>query len=83
MTTHTSPADAQPATSATPDAAQMPAPTRRRLKSLFTPDQLAVLTARSDVRGAWAIASTWGVIAAAFAVLALWPTRSRSCWPAP
>ncbi len=70
MTPHTRSAGAS---SATPDAAQMPAPTRRRLKDLFTPAQLAVLTARSDVRGAWAIASTWGVIAAAFAVLAVWP----------
>ncbi|TDP87964.1 fatty acid desaturase [Aquabacterium commune] len=74
MTPDTHAADAiQPVHSATPDAAQMPAPTRRKLKALFTPEQLAVLTKRSDVRGAWAIASTWGVIAAAFAVLAVWP----------
>lgn len=57
--------------SATPQS--LPTPTRSRLKDLFTPDQLAVLTARSDAWGAWAIASTWGVIAAAFAVLAMWP----------
>lgn len=59
--------------SATPKAQDMPAPTRRKLKALFTPEQLAVLTQRSDWRGAWAIASTWGVIAAAFWVLATWP----------
>ena len=58
---------------ATPPAAQMPAPTRRKLKSLFSEAQLAVLTQRSDIRGAWAIVSTWCVIAAAFAVLAVWP----------
>lgn len=51
----------------------MPAATRRKLSELFTPDQIAWLTQRSDLRGAWAIASTWGVIATAFAVLALWP----------
>ena len=40
--------------SATPDATQMPAPTRRRLKALFTPEQLEVLTRRSDWRRTWA-----------------------------
>src|SRR5690606_26685565 len=50
-----------------------PAVTKRRLRDLFTPEQLATLTARSDWRGAWALASTWGVIALTFAVLAQWP----------
>jgi len=51
----------------------LPAVTKRRLKDLFTREQMAVLTARSDLWGAWAIASTWGVIALAFASLAHWP----------
>lgn len=59
--------------SATPRTEDMPAATRRKLSELFTPEQIAWLTQRSDLRGAWAIASTWGVIAAAFAGLALWP----------
>jgi fatty acid desaturase len=59
--------------SATPRTEDMPAATRRKLSELFTPEQIAWLTQRSDLRGAWAIASTWGVIAGAFAVLALWP----------
>ncbi|WP_286742806.1 fatty acid desaturase family protein [Aquabacterium sp. UBA2148] len=58
--------------SATPT--ELPTATRRRLKDLFTREQLATLTERSDWLGAWAIASTWGVIAAAFAVLAWWPS---------
>jgi fatty acid desaturase len=58
-------------TSATP--AELPPATKRRLKDLFTAEQMAVLTARSDARGAWAIASTWGSIALTFAVLARWP----------
>lgn len=58
--------------SATP--ADLPAVTKRRLRDIFTAEQMAVLTARSDWRGAWAVASTWGVIALAFAVLARWPT---------
>jgi fatty acid desaturase len=58
-------------TSATPT--DLPAVTKRRLKDLFTREQMAALTARSDLWGAWAVASTWGVIAAAFAALAYWP----------
>lgn len=58
-------------TSSTP--AEMPPVTRRRLSELFTREEIAQLTARSDWRGAWAIVSTWGIIASAFAVLALWP----------
>lgn len=66
---------AQPLTqahTATPD--EVPGVTRRKLKSLFTPEQLAVLTQRSDWRGAWAIASTWGLIFASFALLAWQPS---------
>lgn len=57
--------------SATPT--ELPQATRRKLKDLFTKEQLAMLTTRSDLWGAWAVASTWAVIAAAFAVLAMWP----------
>lgn len=57
--------------SATPTV--LPAATRRKINELFTREQIALLTARSDWRGAWAIASTWGIIAATFAVLARWP----------
>lgn len=60
-----------PIESATPTT--LPPATRRRLKDLFTPEQLATLTTRSDAWGAWAIASTWGVIVGAFAMLAMWP----------
>lgn len=58
-------------TSSTPT--ELPQATRRRLSELFTREEIAQLTARSDWRGAWAIASTWAVIFGAFALLALWP----------
>lgn len=58
-------------TSATP--ADLPLVTKRRLRDIFTAEQISMLTARSDWRGAWAIASTWGVIALAFGVVARWP----------
>lgn len=58
-------------TSSTPT--EMPPATRRRLSELFSREEIAQLTARSDWRGAWAIVSTWGVIAGAFVMLALWP----------
>lgn len=57
--------------SATPTV--LPATTRRKINELFTREQIAQLTARSDWRGAWAILSTWLVIGAAFTVLARWP----------
>ncbi|HEX4896584.1 MAG TPA: fatty acid desaturase family protein [Solimonas sp.] len=60
-----------PVPSSTPT--ELPADTRRRMRELFTPAEIAALTARSDLRGAWSIVSTWGVIAVAFAVLAAWP----------
>lgn len=44
-----------------------------RLAEVFTRDEIRSLTARSDARGAWAIASTWMVIATCFAVLARFP----------
>lgn len=52
---------------------EMPVVTQRKLRDVFTPAEIAQLTARSDWRGAWAILSTWLIIAAAFIVLARWP----------
>ena len=52
---------------------ELPAVTQRKLRDLFTPAEIAQLTARSDWRGAWAVASTWLMIAACFYVLARWP----------
>ena len=51
----------------------LPAVTKRRLKDLFTREQMVELTQRSDAWGAWAVLSTWGVIALAFAAMARWP----------
>lgn len=48
--------------------------TRLRPRDLFTPEQIAELTARSDWRGAWMVLSTWAGIAACFAMLAIWPS---------
>jgi len=58
-------------TSSTPT--ELPQATRRRLSELFTREEIAQLTARSDWRGASAIVSTWAIIASAFAMLAIWP----------
>ena len=52
---------------------ELPVPTQRKLRELFTPEEIARLTARSDLRGAWAIASTWLIIAGTFYLLARWP----------
>lgn len=57
--------------SATPS--EMPAVTRQKLSALFTPEEIARLTTRSDWRGAWAVLSTWGAITALFALLAYFP----------
>lgn len=62
-----------PVISSTPT--ELPAVTRRKVAALFSRDEIARLTARSDLRGAWAIFSTWAIIAAAMAMLAAWPTR--------
>jgi fatty acid desaturase len=58
-------------TSSTPT--ELPQATRRRIAELFSREEIAQLTARSDWRGAWAIASTWLIIAAALFMLARWP----------
>jgi fatty acid desaturase len=39
----------------------------------FTPDELASVRARSDVKGLWCIAHAWLVIGASMALFALWP----------
>lgn len=43
------------------------------IKQLLSAEQIKQLTAKSDWRGAWAVLKTWGLIAAAFAVLAAFP----------
>lgn len=60
-------------TSDTATPTVLPAATRRRLQDLFSREEIAQLTARSDLRGAWAVVSTWGLIALALAMLARWP----------
>lgn len=60
-----------PVASSTPT--ELPDATRRRMRDLFTREERAQLTARSDLLGAWGIASTWAIIAAAMAILAIWP----------
>lgn len=44
------------------------------VRRILTKDEIRRLTRRSNARGLWAIASTWAVIAGAFAVLARWPS---------
>lgn len=41
-----------------------------RARDVFSNEEIRELTARSDLRGAWAIATTWMVIAACFAAVA-------------
>jgi fatty acid desaturase len=48
-------------------------PPRTRPSDVFTRDELAALAAHSDAAGAWAVGSTWAVIALTFAALARWP----------
>ncbi len=60
-----------PVPSSTPT--ELPADTRRKIRELFTREEIGQLTSRSDLRGAWAIVSTWGIVATAMAVLATWP----------
>lgn len=63
--------NAEHAESASPTV--LPEETRRKLSELFTREEIKVLTARSDLRGFWAVGSTWAVIAGAFGLLA-WAT---------
>jgi fatty acid desaturase len=43
------------------------------VRKLLTPEEIRALTRRSNLRGFWAVASTWAVIVAAFVALARWP----------
>lgn len=42
-------------------------------RDLLAPDELARVTARSDLRAAWLVASNWGIVAAAFVLAGVWP----------
>jgi fatty acid desaturase len=44
-----------------------------RPRDVLSAEQIRALTTRSDARGLWAVLSTWLIIAATFAVMALWP----------
>lgn len=46
---------------------------RLRPMDVFTPSEWAAVSAREDWRGPALVAHAWGVIAAAFALVALWP----------
>lgn len=50
-----------------------PAAQRRKLSDLFTREEIAQLTERSDAMGWCALLFTWATIAAVLAVLARWP----------
>lgn len=45
----------------------------KSVRDVLSRDEIHELTRRSNWAGAWAIASTWAVIAACFAALAIWP----------
>lgn len=49
------------------------APPRRKLSDIFTREEIAQLTARSDFMGWYAFVFTWAVIALTFAALVRWP----------
>src|ERR1700761_6692663 len=51
----------------------MPAVARTDPKTIFSADEWARLTSRSSLRGLWLVAHAWGTIAAAIALVALWP----------
>jgi len=51
----------------------MPAVTRVDPKSVFSPDEWKLLTQRSSWRGCLLVAHAWGTIAAAVALVTLWP----------
>ncbi len=54
---------------------------RRKVGEIFTSAEILALTKRSDWRGLWAVGSTWGVIALAFAVMA-WASHNLDTWQA-
>jgi fatty acid desaturase len=45
----------------------------RAVRELLSRDEMKALTERSDLRGAWALASTWAIIFGTFAALAAFP----------
>ncbi|HVH46550.1 MAG TPA: fatty acid desaturase family protein [Labilithrix sp.] len=47
--------------------------TYRKASDVFSRDELSALTARSDLRGLWAIVSSWAIVAGALTLLAWWP----------
>jgi fatty acid desaturase len=51
----------------------MPAVARVDPKTVFTAAEWSRLTSRSPLRGLWLVAHAWGTIAAAIALVALWP----------
>lgn len=51
----------------------MPAVARVEPKTVFTSEEWARLTARSSWRGMWLVAHAWGTIAAAIALVVVWP----------
>ncbi len=52
---------------------ELPAATRRRLANVFSKEEIAALTARSDLWGLWMIATSWAIVAASFALVAWRP----------
>src|ERR1700748_389718 len=51
----------------------MPAVARVDPKTVFTPQEWSRLTSRSSWRGMWLVGHAWGTIAAAIALVTLWP----------
>jgi fatty acid desaturase len=57
----------------------MPVVARVDPKTVFSADEWSRLTSRSSWRGMWLVAHAWGTIAAAVALVALWPNPLS--WP--
>src|SRR6201992_4410964 len=51
----------------------MPAVERADPKTIFSADEWRGLTSRSSLRAPWLVAHAWGTIAAAIALVVLWP----------
>jgi len=51
----------------------MPAVARIDPKAVFSPEEWRRLTARSSLRGLWLVVHAWATIAAAMALVAVWP----------
>lgn len=60
--------------SATPE--ELPASTKRKVSEIFTREEIRMLNERSDVMGFVAVAFTWAVIVATFALL-VWASEQR------